>query len=252
MSAWARQRQTIVITYIVLIIAVIVAIVYFLVIYKPPSCFDGERNGLEEGVDCGGGCQLVCPFAAARPNIAWARAFRVAEGVYNIAAEVENPNFQVGTTINYSLKSYDDENVLINEIYESVTLYPKEKRIIFEPAVQTQNRSISRVFLEFDQDNNWYNLTDIPKRIITQGYNFDNLDTNPSLQVELRNTSIRPVGDLIVIAVLYDEEENVEQVSRTLVDVIGADSVGQAFFSWRRPFNNPIGTAEVFVVEPRE
>ncbi len=107
MRTWARQRQAIMITYIVLLALVGAAVFYFLVVYKAPNCFDGQQNGYEEGTDCGGGCQLVCPFAAAQPNIVWARAFEIAPGVYNFAAEVENPNFKVGTNIEYSFKGYD-------------------------------------------------------------------------------------------------------------------------------------------------
>lgn len=252
MSVWSKQRQAIIVTYMILIAMIGVAIFYFLVIYNPPSCFDGEQNGYEEGIDCGGGCELVCPFSASNPNIAWARAFEVGPGVYNFAAEVENPNFEVGTTIEYSFRGYNEENILVAEINDEVTLYPTEKRIIFEPAVETGSRTVNRVFLEFGENSGWYQTPRITQRVITQDYRLDNLDIAPSLRVDLRNTDIRSISDLIVTAVLFNQNDNVEQVSRTIVDGIGADSVGQAFFSWRKPFDATIQNVEVFVIEPRE
>lgn len=227
------------------------AVIYFLFIYNPPSCFDGVQNGYEEGIDCGGGCQLVCPFSASDPNVAWARAFQTAPGVYNLAAEVENPNFNVGTEVAYTFRSYNADNVLINEVRNTTTLYPTERTLIFEPAAQTGNRSIARTLFEFDADNEWYKVEPTPERIVVQDYDFTNIETTPSLRVILKNTDIRPVGGLTVSVVVYNTQENVEQVSQTYVESVPADGTAEAFFSWRRPFAGDIGTVEVFVREPR-
>ena len=251
MSTWALRRQAIVITYIILIALMGAAIFYFFVLYQAPSCFDGTQNGYEEGVDCGGGCQLVCPFSATEPNILWARAFEVAPGVYNLAAEVENPNFNVGTNVQYSFKGYDSDNVLITEVNQQVALYPTERRIIFEPAVETGNRTLERVFLEFEGNSGWYSVEKTPERITTNSYKLENTDTRPSLRVVLQNKDVRPVQNLTVMAVLYNQEENIEQVSQTYVEAVPADDTAEAFFSWRRAFENTIQRVEVFVVEPR-
>ena len=249
MSAWSAGRQAVIITYIILIGVIAAAVFYFLFVYQSPSCFDNIQNGLEEGIDCGGGCQLVCPFAASEPNIAWARAFEIAPGVYNLAAEVENPNFTVGTNIDYTFRAYNEANVLVAEINNQMTLYPTERRVVFEPAVETGNRSISRVFFEFGDNSGWYNLQALPDRVVMQDYVLRNADSLPSLEVNLRNTDIRKVGNLVVTAVLYNAVENVEQVSQTLVDGIEGDSTQAAFFSWRDAFVSPIQTIEIFVQE---
>ena len=251
MSRWSSQRKAIIITYILLLAIIGVAIFYFLVIYQAPSCYDDIRNGAEEGVDCGGGCPLVCSFSTTQPNIFWTRAFEVAPGVYNLAAEVENPNFQVGTTITYVFQAYNEENVLVEQITNQISLAPTEKRIIFEPAVETGNQAIARVFLEFKEDEGWYSSPKITERVVVQDYLLENTETTPSLQVNLRNTDIRDIGPLTVTAVLYDREENVEQVSQTFIEGLKADDTGQAFFSWRQPFENSIQSVSVFVLEPR-
>lgn len=252
MSAWSATRRLIIVTYIVLAGAIAAAMVYFLFIYNPPSCFDGVQNGYEEGIDCGGGCQLVCPFSASDPNVTWARAFETAPGVYNLAAEVENPNFNVGTTIAYTFRSYNSDNVLINEVRNTTNLYPTERKIIFEPAAQTGNRSIARTFFEFDADNEWYKVEATPKRVSVQSYDFTNIDSTPSLRVVLKNNDIRALSGLTVSAVVYNTQENIEQVSQTYVSGVPADGTAEAFFSWRRPFENEISNVEVFVVEPRD
>lgn len=252
MSRWSHGRQALIITYLMLIACIIGAVVYFLFIYQAPSCYDGIRNGLEEGVDCGGGCELVCPFAASKPNVAWSRAFEIGPGVYNLAAQVENPNFDVGTNVEYVFRGYDADNILVAEVIDRVTLYPQEKRIIFEPTVETVERRINRLFFEFTTDDGWYQSTPRSERVVVQNYTLDNLETTPALAVDLRNTDIRPVGDLVVTAVLYDSNENVEQLSRTLVERIDAGDTSTAYFSWREPFNQEIEQVEVFVIEPRD
>jgi hypothetical protein len=147
MSTWGRKRQAIIISYIILVLVIIAAFIYFFMIYSPPSCFDGKQNGLEEGIDCGGSCTRVCSFSATDPNILWVRSFEVGPGVYNMAAFLENPNFDIGTTINYALRGFNEENVLVAEITDSVKLAPREKRIIFHQAVETKERTIERSFI---------------------------------------------------------------------------------------------------------
>jgi hypothetical protein len=251
MSSWGRKRQAIIIAYILLAVLIAAAFLYFFVLYTPPSCFDGEQNGSEEGVDCGGSCSKVCAFQAARPNIVWSRSFQVGEGVYNVAAFIDNPNFEVGTDLAYTIRGYDDKNVIVAEIQDSVQLAPREQRVVFHQAVNTENRDIERTFITFDDNHDWYKGEPTPELVGMLGYRLDKVDTNPSLEVDIRNTSVQPLSDVEIIVVLYNQDENVEHVSRTVVDRLEPASDRTVFFSWREPFDNFITRVEIFT-HPRE
>lgn len=246
MSAWGRKRQAIILAYIALAAFIAVAFVYFFVLYSPPSCFDGEQNGLEEGVDCGGNCARVCAFSATDPNILWARSFEVGPGVYNMAAYVENPNFDIATTLNYTLRGFNEKNIIVAEVSDAIELAPREKRVVFHQSVETKNRDIERTFIAFDDNYEWYKDESIEQVVEMSGYRIDKLETNPSLEIDVRNTGVAPLEDLEIVVVLYNQDENVEHISRTFLERMEATSDRSIFFSWRKPFDNFITRVEIF------
>jgi len=194
----------------------------------------------------------VCPFRAANPNNAWARAFEIAPGLYNFAAAVENPNFAVGANVDYVIRAYNADNVQIAEVFGTETLHPTERTVVFQSAVDTGERRIARVFFDFIEPTAWYKTPPITKNVISQSYELEDVTTRPKLQATLFNTSSKAVRDLIVTAVLYDETENITQVSQTYVEQIEADSQANAFFTWRIPFENNVQNVEIFVSEPQQ
>jgi len=251
MSAWARKRQSTIIMYVILTLLLLATIGYFRFGYNPPTCFDGEKNGVEEGVDCGGTCQLVCPFKASKPNIEWARAFEIAPGLYNFASSIENPNFSVGAETEYVFRAYNKDNIQIAEVFGKTPLYPTEKKVIFEPSVDTGERRISRTFMEFIGSPNWYEIPKVVKNVIFKDYVLEDTETSPKLQAKIFNTSVKTIRDVVVTAVLYDENENIMQVSQTYVEAVPADGEAVAFFTWRKPFDSFVQNVQVFISEPQ-
>ncbi len=251
MSAWSRKRQSMIVLYCILTSLLLLTIGYFIFVYNPPNCFDGVQNGIEEGVDCGGGCQLVCPFKAAKPNVEWARAFEIAPGLYNFASAVENPNFSVGAEVEYVFRAYNKDNVQIAEVFGKTPLYPTEKKIIFEPAVDVGERRIARTFMEFVGSANWYEIPQISKNIVSRNYALEDIATAPKLQATIYNTSVKPIANVVVTAVLYDEQENITQVSQTYVESVPADGEALAFFTWRTPFDSFVQNVQIYISEPQ-
>ena len=77
---------------LLLIFLVVLPLVYFAFTkIKPmPNCFDRRKNGNEVGIDCGGACVLQCPYTKKDVVVIFARAQKVADGLYNAIALVEN------------------------------------------------------------------------------------------------------------------------------------------------------------------
>ena len=57
---WAAKRQLQYLSGFLAIILVIVLIIIAPYLRSDPTCFDGKQNGNEEGIDCGGSCDLIC------------------------------------------------------------------------------------------------------------------------------------------------------------------------------------------------
>ena len=244
---WAARRRLFYISCVVLFFLSIAIVIYAVYVYKPPTCFDGIQNNAEEGIDCGGGCQLVCSFSVTDLNVRWARAFEVGAGVYNFAAVIENPNLDKKTVIPYYFRAYDEDNLLITETFGSVELDPAEITAVFEPSVSTGTRKIDRVFIEFDTQAQWIFSERIDPPLISDGFSIASTDSFPRLEATVRNMTNEPVRGATIVAILYDENDNVYQSSRTFVDYIAAQDRARAYFTWRKPFEEKIKSVDIFI-----
>ncbi len=249
MSQWAQTRRTLILLGIFVVLGLIAFAIYTFFFFSPPSCFDNIRNGNEEGIDCGGTCELVCPFQATEPNILWSRAFKISDGVYNIAGLIENPNFDVKLDGTYHFQAYNQDNILISEVFGDVTVLPAQKKPIFEPTINTGFQEISRVFLQMVGESTWTKAEQQDQTVFVTSRKLEDQDTEPKLEVSLVNRGIVPERDLSITAILYDEEGNVTQSSQTFLEYIERDSTESVFYTWPEPFTQEVTKIDVFINE---
>lgn len=248
-SQWAQNRQTAIILGILVLIGLFVFAMYTLVFYQKPTCFDGELNGIEEGTDCGGACELVCPFSATEVNILWARAFKISDGVYNFTGLLENPNFDVKVDARYKFEAYTSENLLIRDVFGDITLYPTQRKPIFEATINTGFQEISRVFLKIVGEPEWTKADQLEQTVFIASRKLEDVDTRPKLEVSLTNKAVVPKRNLSIVAILYNGEGNVIQSSATYLDYIERDSTESVFYTWPEPFAEEVTKIEVFINE---
>jgi len=249
MSRWAQNRRTFILLGISAILALIAFAVYVLIFFKPPSCFDGLQNGIEEGIDCGGTCELVCPFQATEPNILWSRAFKISDGIYNIIGLIENPNFDVKLDGVYKFEAYNKDNILIEEVFGDVTLYPAQKKPVFEATVVTGFQDISKVFLKMVGENTWTKSEQLEQTVFVTSRSLSDQESEPKLEVSLVNRGIVPKRNLSITAVLYNASGNVVQSSQTFLEYIERDSTASVFYTWPEPFIEEVTKIDVFINE---
>src|SRR4051812_5303341 len=94
MASWSARRKFRIASSIIILVAAVAVGVYLVFFYKTPTCFDTIQNGGEYGIDCGGNCVKLCQSAFLPVKLAWGggKFEKVAEGYYNLAALVVNPN----------------------------------------------------------------------------------------------------------------------------------------------------------------
>ena len=248
---WASRRRNKYLGGIAIVVLIIFVWIGISVIYEAPTCFDSERNGNEEGIDCGGSCELVCGFQAVDPIVLWSRFFEVSPGVYNAVALIENPNTnkQAGPTP-YTLKIRDAENVLVYERKGSTEIPPERILAIFETGIFSGERVPVRSTFTIDRKPVWEKVSVERPRIEVSDSVLSGEDALPRLDAVVSNKSLIEASDIVLVAILSGTDGNAVAVSRTVVSFLRPGEEDTIVFTWRAPFSTSITSIDVIPILP--
>ena len=243
--SWASKRKFLYSLAVLIVISAVVAVPTYFALHKAPTCVDNKQNGEEAGVDCGGSCDKLCSFQTSELIVHWSRGFKVADGVYDVVAYVENVNAKAGIeSIIYKFKLYDENNILIEEKLGKTYVGPNEQFAVFESGIRTGQRIPKRVFFEFKPEPEWKRIELSPDKTVhisIKNQQITDVSTKPRLKALLVNDKPLPVSNIEVVAILYDIEDNAIAVSATHVDSIEKNGTRQVSFTWQEPFRaNPV------------
>lgn len=237
--SWGAKRQVFYLSIIIGAILIALTILIWPYFNREPTCFDGKQNGDESGIDCGGSCQKVCTQEALGLVTLWSRAFEVTPGKYNLMAYIENQNRESGVPlITYEFRVYDDKNIFINRTQGSTFITSNDRTAIFAAGVDTGNRKIGRVAFEFTSFPTWIKVNRAQRNALAVSAEDKTLIdplTRPKLEAEIVNKTLNELKDLDVYAILYDDEDNVMTVSKTLIDVLPKNGKAPVVFTWPHP-----------------
>lgn len=243
---WASRKQFRYLLGFAALLLLFVGMPLFFHFYNPPSCSDGVQNGLEEGIDCGGGCPVVCSFRAADPIVHWSRLFEVVPGLYTVVAFVENTNVSFETDgVPYTFKLRDSNNVLVYERKGNAYFPARFNVPVFETGIRTGERMPARVDFELLRTPVWSSSAEWESGVSVLSQSLSNEDVAPRLSATLRNTTLVPVDNLPVVAVLFNAEGNALHASRTVIDTIPGSGEKTIIFTWPQPFTAPIARIEI-------
>jgi hypothetical protein len=252
MSKWTQKRKRRYLSIFLLVVIAFVSLIVYQITNRPPTCFDGEQNGQETGVDCGGSCQLVCREEVRNVVVWWERPFQVRSGAsntYNLVGYIENQNLEFGLReLEYEFRVYNRDNLLIAEPVVGTTFVePNRRSAIFAPSVATGAEEAYTVFLRLNDDQTWertdqaftHTLFEVGERDLR------NQDSSPRLTVPITNATFIDFDQVSVVAILYNEEGNAVASSQTYLDALGEGDTKQARFSWPEPFEEEISRIEI-------
>lgn len=242
---WSSKRK---LTYFGFVFIILIgAAVIFLWPYfnQDPTCFDRKQNGDETGVDCGGSCLLVCTAENYRLVTLWSRAFPVTGGDYNLMAYVENQNRDSGIVkINYEFRVYDENNIFLARRDGSTFITSNDRTAIFEPGIQAGNRIPSRVDFTFTSVPVWVRVNREQRNALSVSVEdkvVSDIFTTPKVSANVVNGTLIDMKNIDVVAILYDELDNVINVSKTFIPTLPKNSRSPVVFTWPRSFDkNPV------------
>lgn len=243
--SWASKRRFIYTSIVIVFLLLVVGIPSFLFFYEKPTCFDGKQNQDETGIDCGGGCELICKSDIIDLKILWSRQFNVTNGVYNVVAYVENSNFgAIARNVPYTFKIFDKENILITERKGRTFISAKGIVPVFESGLITGERIPARTIFEFRSEPEWESL-DYDVNFVVQNITLSNEDIKPRIDATLVNNGVDNYSDVPVVVTVFDIEGNAMASSRTVVKFIEGRSSVPIVFTWPNAYEAEVSEIDI-------
>lgn len=244
---WATRRRVLyaigVLTFFGVVFGGPVAYKYFTI---PPTCFDGIKNEGETSVDRGGPCPLLDPKTLQPSTVLWTRSFKVRDGVYSVAAYVENPNDGAGVrAARYIFKLYDADNILVAEREGTTFVMPGGITPVFEGGIDTGHRAVAHALFEFTAPLVWEQVKSPARTIQISATLPSDTDTAPRIAALLRNASVAPLFDVSAVVIVFDTVGNAFAASSTHLQHMNADESRRIVFSWPDPFPEAIGRIDI-------
>lgn len=238
--SWATRRQAKISFTIIILLVGIFGAIFLSLSVKPPTCFDGKKNGTEDGVDCGGGCSLQCKEYTQDVVVKWQRSYQITKGFYNAVAYIENQNFQAGVKrIHYKFRLYDEDRILLADRDGETFIEPNKGVVVFEQQIPLSNAVPVYTTFEFTEpvsfiktDSRYNEMIIAPEEQV-----FNDTDIKPRFSATLKNLSEKyTISDIDVYVVAYDDEDNAIQVGKTLVKELGPHAKKNIFVIWQNKF----------------
>jgi len=219
--------------------------VYFSYFYTPATCFDGQRSGNEEGIDCGGDCVRICAFAVESPRVVWAESFNVIDDQYNAVAYIENRNpVAASPEVEYSFQLFDRDE-LIAERRGVTILPPGSEYPIFEARIRTNGRVPTRTELVLAEPEIWQPATVGRDQFRVNDRRLFSADTNPRLEAIIENKELIEAKQAEIVATIFDSRGNPLTSSRTFIDNFAPRSEERVVFTWPQPIATTVRSCEV-------
>jgi len=236
---WRTRRKVLISFVVTFVIIVFVGVpVFFVFFTRIPTCFDNIKNGDERGIDCGGKCIIVCKPDVLPLVVKKAEIFKVAEGLYNGVAIIENRNVDAGAfDVPYTFTIIDNAGRKIDERKGKIDIPANISTVIFAGSLRIKNDGsglISKV--EIDSDVEWTKEGPVTPNVeVRMGAIQDELKA-PRIDGNIKNLSEEKSSQFSVVAVVSDEDGNPIGVSSTLVDPLSKEASKKIYFSWPQPF----------------
>jgi hypothetical protein len=257
-NTWRQRRKNIFILIIVVLLLAYSGYKIYPYFNVAPTCSDNKQNGEELGVDCGGSCQAVCPVEVVPFNIKFAKAVKTENGLYDLAALVENKNTDKDTNggdVDYTFNVYDKSGSIVKTVTGTTTILLGQ---IFPVIVQNvqidlgnSGNDLGDVIFQIKNNRSWEKKDSVFANSFFQVYDtsFEQNKNNISqLSVTLQNLTSATFRNFPVRVMLYDEKNNLIAVNETLIKEAAGKSMKNVIFTWRTPLSSSDPKINVYTI----
>ena len=204
-----------------------------------PTCFDGIRNQNEEGIDCGGPCEL-CPPILEKLKVSKIRAVQAGIESFDLLAQIENPNREYGAPqAFYQFEIFDQGNNLIRKVDGSTFIFPSQTKYIIESPVNLSGLPYKVTFSIKNVDwEKLLNFENVGLEIYNKKYNELSPEQDYFSEASgiIENASNYDYEKVEIFVVLYDNKDNIINFAKTEQRTISSGDRREFKVSWKRPF----------------
>ncbi len=239
--SWRSRRQGTYFGIFAVLVFIVLTAVFYPVLNKPATCFDGKQNGKETGVDCGGSCAMYCPKTVVLPRIEFSAIFPVSDGVYNAVALLTATDPNAGAkSAPYVFSLYDESGRIIDEIKGNTFIPSASQFAVFESQIRTGERVPVRAQFRWGAEQIKFEKVEFNSNTLPIEVSLWKRETvlaTERLSVNITNTSFDSVPESEYIVIVYDEKDEPIATSRTVAMVPARSSV-DLYFSWPYEFKS--------------
>ena len=253
---YRRKKHLIIVSILALVLVLLLTGAYFKWFYQGATCFDNKQNQKEEGVDCGGPCEMSCEFLTVKKlETQWVKAILLKDGFYDLAAKVENlnPNFGLAQ-FRYAFELFDAADQLIVRKEGDSFILPNQSKYIIEANVAVGAAPVKTELVILDSvKTDWQRLNDNFETpdIYVHDKQFKYLENQAgqpaSAQVSgiIKNNSDFDFDKIVVSVALFDTNKEMIGVNKTQAHTIPASE--ERYFSvlWFSPLVGEVKSVDV-------
>ncbi len=217
----------------------------------PASCFDGRQNQNEEGVDCGGVC-AACeePIKPEKMDITSTAVMRGGPGVYDVVAEVSNPNPLLGASrFYYTITLYDGSNQRVAQRAGTSLILPQQDRFVAELNISSSVEP-KKVSMEIS-DVEWVRFENIvDPDFIVSGESYGKVQAGIDFAEAfgvVHNRSPYDFAAVDALVILRNEIGQPIAVNKTRIGAFRAFEQRDFRLNWTYPFDGVISDIDIDV-----
>ncbi|MFO7807426.1 MAG: hypothetical protein R6V40_03330 [Candidatus Moraniibacteriota bacterium] len=223
----SRNKKRILISVAYLFVFVVLVVGLYTLLSPRPTCNDGIRNQLEEGIDCGGPCK-PCPENRTIKEIEvidqeWAN---ITGNKFDVAIEVKNKNSSLGAeSFEYRAEFLSEGEVIKTSDWHQSFILPEDDKYVL-----IQNVSLPKGPDEINvkiKDIQWQEFSDYatPKLPVVgnrfEGSSEDNYDLSRVVGTVLNESNV-DFENIKVKALLRSESDELVAVNSQVINTVRA------------------------------
>lgn len=237
-----RKRKKIVIIMIPILIIIFIAAIKIFFIKPTPNCFDGIKNGTEEGIDCGGLC-LPCGIKYAKPiEVVQTQIVPETINTSEVLIQIKNSNFEYGVKFSYTVTLFGAFGEKLATFNEKGYILPFSTKYLLIQKINIPAEQINRAEVEFHYTTgDWfYSVRKTSELFAIVDKRLRKMEAGEAGFLELigtlQNNTNQDFNEVDIIVLLYSKTGQVINAIKTKTFNVAAYQTRTFSYTWQFAF----------------